>query len=396
MTENKLNQIIQTLKSLPDAKQLADKVIADSIAINKMPNPPLFDRTLNQWLLTGIPDLTSEDLQDLALMPTQTAVKYIVDTVIKHLYPDITTEFKLIGKGATGCVYQPAVCVDALDNKKYANPDYVMKLTTNLNGQRELDCALILQVLDARQKYFIYPIAKCIPNIAYTPKDCKGSVGLILPLGGKSLDQTNIKSIEQLWQMYLKLLRCANLLEIAGIVHNDINEDNILLTNDTVRIIDFGEAIIPSRSKLINDMERYAKPAEIVNKFNPLFYTIYFHDRVPIDNYYKAYEYLLKFYNKDYVRGGSNDLITNWYKLSKQQIIDDLITPNLYKIDNYRIAMVVSYQLQKIDGKSDSINKLIHASINPHIDETLLPGELLTAVANDLKDDKVVKFVNSS
>lgn len=70
---------------------------------------------------------------------------------------------KLIGEGTYGCVFRPPlICKNKRLNKKYNNPSFIMKVSTDEDIHEERKIVSHLKKVDPFQEYFIYliPIKK--------------------------------------------------------------------------------------------------------------------------------------------------------------------------------------------------------------------------------------------
>lgn len=361
--------------------------------INRDPNYSLDDRLFFAWLSGNVFE-ESEKKAALLQMSTQEAADYVTKLVADLLNDEkgskfaIITTSEYIGQGTYGCIYSPPGCIDKKYNKLYSNNQYVMKLTNNKSGNREFEISIKLKQLDPKQEYFIYSIVKCEPDIRYIPYRCDSfnpldMSALILLNGGIQIDNSKSKyfikynTYDFPNKIYFQLFEALYILEKAKIYHNDIAFRNILVNNkNQVRIIDFGEAIFDNHSK---NIEKWLKEREEESELlflddpdknpYPLFLAIYFHDIEDNKEYYIHYESSLKRYNKKYIRGGKGDLIHKWSKLSRKEIMDTLILPNLFKIDIYILSKLL------YSGVSDKY--LLYKCLDPDPSKQLSPSQAM-------------------
>lgn len=353
-----MTSVLDQIKALPNALEIANKVLSINNVIQAMTSPDAYEKDLFHWLLTGeLPkDFTSPTIDDILL------------AINAFKIPTFQGKVKYISKGRYGCVYQPPISLDNTLNKKYANYNYVMKVTTNSEASDELLIATSLKLLDPFQEYFIYPTIKCLVDPRFKPKECnpKYMYGLISRFGGSSLKR--IENNDDLLKIYTHLQKALNLLRNAEIIHHDISSANILIDEKkNARIIDFGMATVSNSPLVIQERLNDQDARHVISEYNPLFYTIYYHDDVDLEIYYEEYEHLLKFFNKDYVKGGKGDLIYEWSKLTKDQILYGLIMPNSDRIDPWRLATVMNSYYNKLEG-SEEVRRKITEMINDAID----------------------------
>ena len=81
----------------------------------------------------------------------------------RRLYSKSLKGGKLIGEGAYGCVYQPAIRCEGNSGKK-RNASIVSKLLYKKNAEKEYAIKDLLKPIDPDQKYLLYPIKSCAPS----------------------------------------------------------------------------------------------------------------------------------------------------------------------------------------------------------------------------------------
>ena len=301
-----------------------------------------------------------------------------------------TEQVKQIGCGAYAKVFHPpppletsTLCDSEKKGKQqqYAlDRDHVLKYGQSAHLSNEFLLSGILKEIDPNQEYFIH--CKCL----YTPdaeivgtNNHPSNIGLIYTYGG--LPWTTVpKTYQVLWNIYSHLVKALKLLQDARILHLDISYKNIMLDLQTmpkIRLIDFGLAIAGDNllDKLLAFLSSH-NPLDLLDD-NPLFLTIWLKGelmhRLQITEeeckvqYVKEYDYLWKHYTP------ARDWITEWFSYSKEKIAKELITPNLHKIDLFRLSSLVNVyflQLNTLDVEQDSqskqsLSKLICHCLHP-------------------------------
>jgi serine/threonine protein kinase len=148
---------------------------------------------------------------------------------------------KLIGEGAYGCVYQPAIRCEGNVSKK-RNASTVSKLLYSKNAAAEYATKGLLEPIDPEQKYLLYPIKTCSPstaavNVAEYESCADDDTALIMyKYGGKDLThfmidlnekdfgKTHVIFMEGFMNLFIGLER----LHSQDLIHLDIKNENVL------------------------------------------------------------------------------------------------------------------------------------------------------------------------
>jgi len=199
-------------------------------------------------------------------------------------------KYKIIGEGGYGCVHMPALpCQSKTTDKSEAtdkndNNDYVSKLMTKKNAQKELNEFVFIGKLDKQNEYHLGQPKICNPDTANLEvmkeiNKCKHiSLAkvmlnssdyklLILEYGGDDLDdvcgkdlfkyfsKSKPKTIDRFWLEVHQLLKGLLFFQRNSIVHYDIKPQNILYNpkNGKMRFIDFG--LMRSSQKIIKESQ---------------------------------------------------------------------------------------------------------------------------------------------
>ena len=169
----------------------------------------------------------------------------------------------VIGKGAYGCVYRPALRCPA--NATVNRSQQISKLVKRENIPGELHGVDILRAIDPAQNVFLYPLDEsCAFNINAQPdkgnvlrsfqRTCpiagidKSSYILFNKDGGSSPNRAvyNADTYYPFFEGLVNIFRGINHLHLNGAVHHDIKPDNMVLNVNPAgnglnfRLIDFG------------------------------------------------------------------------------------------------------------------------------------------------------------
>jgi RIO-like serine/threonine protein kinase len=170
---------------------------------------------------------------------------------------------RIIGEGKIAEIYYPAIpCKDGRDmtHKVLRVVKKIKRYKNNLSIGYPI--ITILNEIDPKQKYFIYPetceYGDLLPeNIEDGLTDEDKEFSEIMNKGGQQW-----RDIEPTQKQTKYLLAGVKKLHNAGIVHTDIHRRNIIIGDDGMpRIIDFDRAIVNATQEII-DLED-----DFINKF---------------------------------------------------------------------------------------------------------------------------------
>ncbi len=160
------------------------------------------------------------------------------------------TNSKVLGKGAYGCVFKPAL--NCVNMKKFEND--LGKIMFNYeNYKEESEISNILKKIDPNNDYLLFPIdKKCnvVKNVIVKndpsnkcdifDKSYLTYGQLIMKDGGISLMDYKFKlNRKSLLKLLLNLFLGVELLIKNKLIHQDIKLDNVVI-GDKVKLIDFG------------------------------------------------------------------------------------------------------------------------------------------------------------
>jgi serine/threonine protein kinase len=299
----------------------------------------------------------------------------------------------LIGKGAYGCVYYPALpCKHQKQyNQMYANS--VMKLTDE-PGINEIEISASLRYIDPKGNYFL-PLQCETCEIDHDHQLVKGCdlyqqvsnysrgkfKGYFSLYGGPSLSdilkEKRPLTIEIVWRWLSYLIESLNILNSAQITHNDVTVKNIVIGSDNLpRLIDFG--ISYYHDDMITTQ---------YYKLHPLFISAFNTDK--IDDLYTHYGKLPEFYNPEYVKGSGNDIILSYFnraRASRDNYLKEIIKPNCEKVDLFMLCdLFINYFNLSQFAKDDSdllrmILELINSNLNPEVTKQFTIAQNLVEV----------------
>lgn len=177
---------------------------------------------------------------------------------------------KVIGEGSYGCVQQPSIPCETLPTSVFNYDEYVSKLMTNKDAQKELSEFIVIGNYDTNNEYHMGTPLLCKPqltkDIMHDIQKCKYLDKkdivdnpnkfslLLLKYGGPDLaafckdhikkflkTNKNVKS-DNFWLEVQHLLKGLKFFRDNNIVHHDIKPQNILfnLDNGKLVFIDFG------------------------------------------------------------------------------------------------------------------------------------------------------------
>jgi serine/threonine protein kinase len=169
-----------------------------------------------------------------------------------------------IGEGTYGCVFDPAL---KCKRDKTRRKDTISKLMNVNIAKDEYKQKQLLESVNSKQRYFIYPTTLCRPKIPFSKynhvEQCtlnklgmpnhkladqtRGIRLLQIPLGGRDLTKVELTptNIYPIFKSFINLFDGLMTLHAAGIVHVDVKSDNIVTKNIGhehwhSRFIDFG------------------------------------------------------------------------------------------------------------------------------------------------------------
>lgn len=254
-------------------------------------------------------------------------------------------ESKLIGKGRYGQVYRPPTQGD-----HKGDDAYVMKIGDDYSITRELYSAAILRLLDPEYVYFSYP-----EDVSYAADDRRA---IVSPYAGEHLEKT-----EQIFPVFVHLVKALQILTKARIYHNDITYRNIVFLK-VPRIIDFGTAVIIDHRRVIEDFLKNDTKANYVSQAYPLWYSVYAYSINPKE------ELLTRYFNE------YDEVPDEWLKMTSDEVMDKLIMPNLWKIDLYRLLLVIDSLIPEEyeDPRIAILDGLISLALKANQDPSLMPS----------------------
>ena len=160
---------------------------------------------------------------------------------------------KLLDEGSYGCAFIPQLpCKKSKSNKKL-----VGKIISKNHADVELSIASIVKGIPGWQRYFIVQEedncdSKNFEKARKEYNNCKvlhktntkNLTQLISVFGGTTMNRMSLSSFDYLGS-FRHMLEGIVKLEEQGICHYDLKENNILIdSNGTLRIIDFGSAFV--------------------------------------------------------------------------------------------------------------------------------------------------------
>lgn len=184
----------------------------------------------------------------------------------------------LLGSGRSGCTFSPAP--KCADGKRFKEGS-VAKLVRE-DFRAELALGQAIMSLPTASAYFAAPVNSCKPvepindpdeskcsHLTDTQEIAEGPLTLLeMPNAGMSLEMytRNLPAlIANYRRIFVHLLEGAIVLHSAGLVHNDIHSNNIMVDRlGVARIIDFGRAFKVNRVREWED-------AALSTRFDPKF-----------------------------------------------------------------------------------------------------------------------------
>ena len=185
----------------------------------------------------------------------------------------------IIGEGAYGCVHKPSIHCKTPPRKGFNYTNYVSKIMTTKNAQKELDEFVIIKNMDPTNEYHLGSPILCKPNINQSVKqsiekckyikltDVQANPNyyslLLLKFGGldlKVLSNTYLakylkintqKRTDNFLIEVHHLIKGLQFFKDNNIVHNDIKPQNILFNSKgKMKYIDFG--LMRTKQEIIN------------------------------------------------------------------------------------------------------------------------------------------------
>lgn len=303
---------------------------------------------------------TGKQCQNLALSGHTKCLTHInTDFLLK-------TQPKLLGSGTYGCVYQPPIrCRRNRNyNNKYGN--HVMKVMDMDNAVDEIEIGMIIDQIDPKHWFFV-PMSSqwcSLDTTEPTLQSCKSYVrdkgknyhGHFMEYAGIPLDKylKSGISVNKLTHMMKHMVNGLSRLHAAGICHLDIKEPNIMVSNDTPRLIDFGISKFKDEYTDANLLPFY----ELYPPF--LSYVSGGYDPTKLRITYDA---LFKWIDPNYAAGvvGHDPLIEYSQLLQKlgsvPQYVLNVVKPNLEKVDIYMLGYVMINALRSLPAKQKKLSK---------------------------------------
>lgn len=241
---------------------------------------------------------------------------------------------KFVFQGSYGCTYQPAIkCI----GENARSEGTISKIMDSYEATKEFHVRGLFEPIDAEQKYFLYPIRMCNPDVTQNPennyKSCTsvpvnvrgkghGLKSMLYKDGGDNLGSNQLDNEDYVpfFESLANLFEGLVLLKQAKVIHADIKPPNIVskkLEDGSFQtcFIDFG---------LSKPFNYFANGA-----------------RAPYDADYRYWPVDLKVFHREY--------LTQY---------DDITTSVVY--NHIRTALTPNYPLSYI-GTTDG-----HRAITPH------------------------------
>lgn len=281
---------------------------------------------------------------------------------------------EFIGSGSFGCVSHPPLCLAKEDDPKadligkIALPEYVEPELVAAKGIKSLEENWkpyfgLLTGNSCKAKITSKMIKECEALDDLEPDEIEELRSYTAPYLGVSLDKYKKKiTVKYALDSLRHLLRGLNMLHRNKIYHFDVKDRNIVVNESgTMRLIDFGLSMVNPEPKDIQELSFY--------RIYPLFFNVLFSrnafgpgtkfslEEGPLNMYYVVYEHLAEFYYPKYEKGTASDIIANAiYVGSRSKYLENIVMPNLEKVDSYSLALTFNNYL-KDQYKKDNIRE---------------------------------------
>ena len=330
---------------------------------------------------------------------------------------------KVIGTGAYGCVFKPQM--ECTDDAPMPSPDAVSKLMLNRYADAELDEFKAVARADPTQTMHLGTPTKCdVKNndenqIAFSGCKALQKPGPIYPddyallimkdggqditdfahaVYGWDITDENKNKIELFWLEVSRLFYGLKVFEGAGdgagLIHRDINQNNIVYNINTNRLnfIDFGFMTrkdyfkYAANSNEINNQSGWSRPWETsqlnTSEFNKITFdnAEYKYAALPVNLRPKTYDYFfwsimpLKS-SYDELNEMNRNMSAAYYKMKEKHENSDrdrFLDKSVDTIDSYGVGLALLYALTR-SGKFlepdlyGKLNVLFTNMINPYI-----------------------------
>ena len=326
---------------------------------------------------------------------------------------------EIIGTGAYGCVHKPQM--ECADDAPMPSPDAVSKIMLNRYANAEMEEFKAVALADPTQIIHLGTPTKCdVKNndenqIAFSGCKALQKPGPIYPddyallimkdggqditgfahaVYGWEITDENKNKIELFWLEVSRLFYGLKVFEGAGLIHRDINQNNIVYNINTNRLnfIDFGFMTrkdyfkYAANSNEINDQSGWSRPWETsqLNKseFNKISFdnAKYNYEPLSVTLRPKTYDYffwsimpLMSSYDK--LNEMNSNMSAAYYKMKEKHENSDrgrFLDKSVDTIDSYGVGLALLYALTR-SGKLlepdlyDKLNVLFTNMINPYI-----------------------------
>jgi serine/threonine protein kinase len=284
----------------------------------------------------------------------------------------------LIAEGGYGCVFSGSIDYDIIKDIKITSEHshFIYKLYKDVSERDiEWENAILINKIDKKQKYFIYPIHS--GNIAFKDLNLSSSntskctlinyknrlIPIVtIPYFGNDIFhyiRHNNLNLKDYIKLILPILKAVKLLNSKGFIHQDLKYNNIMFHNNSSKIIDFG--MMQKTNEVFNEELNDFLYSE--NWLNPPEYKIITNTNNILSAFFKSINRKLNVTDKNTIQ---ELIIQNYY--SYQQYEDlfnkyikyihqkpSLINKYASKVDIYQLGLTFIYLLQFINIDSDAI-----------------------------------------